>query len=400
MVIGSLTATEYYAKQDALYSKRASSEEVWVHYQPWLLSIGYALRPRYHPGWTPSWRSSGRKITESEDHIISSRKGVVMDATRLSDNRTVILKITPTSTKELPIWQYLTSPALLQDSRNHCVPILDVHPLPDDDESAITVMPLLIIFNIVPFQTMGEIYSCLYHLLEGLAFMHEHNVAHMDICAANTFLDPGSLLFPQGFHPARVTLRVDPRHPDRIHSRAIYTCRTLASVRDFFIDFGESVQFQDKDSRQRISTRVGHYLDVPEYADGTPFDPFMLDIRVFGEMINDEVLKPYEGTEELKDFVAKLRQDTPEDRPTAGEALEALRDLIQKQSLQDLQKFVRETKRSASSNERIYRRFHLRAQLEGRHPIQPPIQGIEVEEMPSLGIIAKLRLRYALWRLP
>lgn len=30
-------------------------EKVWRDKQPFLASQGYSLRPRYHPGWRPSW---------------------------------------------------------------------------------------------------------------------------------------------------------------------------------------------------------------------------------------------------------------------------------------------------------------------------------------------------------
>lgn len=33
-----------------------STDEVyWLNHQPWLLSLGYQLRPRFRPGWIPSW---------------------------------------------------------------------------------------------------------------------------------------------------------------------------------------------------------------------------------------------------------------------------------------------------------------------------------------------------------
>lgn len=31
-------------------------EKRWVDRQPWLLQRGYELRPRFRPGWAPSWR--------------------------------------------------------------------------------------------------------------------------------------------------------------------------------------------------------------------------------------------------------------------------------------------------------------------------------------------------------
>ena len=35
---------------------RSGVEEKWVTFQPYLLSKGYRLRPRYHPDWVPSWK--------------------------------------------------------------------------------------------------------------------------------------------------------------------------------------------------------------------------------------------------------------------------------------------------------------------------------------------------------
>ncbi|KAF8515655.1 hypothetical protein JB92DRAFT_2913977 [Gautieria morchelliformis] len=63
-----------------------------------------------------------------------------IDARRIEDDIKVTLKRVPTTTKELPIARYLSSEALLPDPRNRTVRILDVIPLPDDDEWA---MPYL-----------------------------------------------------------------------------------------------------------------------------------------------------------------------------------------------------------------------------------------------------------------
>jgi hypothetical protein len=44
-------------------------ELFWREHQSWLEHRGYLLRPRYHPGWTPSWRLPGAKKDwqQSED---------------------------------------------------------------------------------------------------------------------------------------------------------------------------------------------------------------------------------------------------------------------------------------------------------------------------------------------
>lgn len=37
------------------------SEFFWVDIQPFLLSRGYRLRPRYDPAWIPSWKLAGKE---------------------------------------------------------------------------------------------------------------------------------------------------------------------------------------------------------------------------------------------------------------------------------------------------------------------------------------------------
>lgn len=90
----------------------------------------------------------------------------MLDAKRESDNHSVALKLVPTHTRELPIWQYLTSPEKLDDPRNHCVPLLATHPLPDTDDYVLAVMPLLLNYESPRFETVGEILSAIYHVIQ------------------------------------------------------------------------------------------------------------------------------------------------------------------------------------------------------------------------------------------
>lgn len=48
-------------------------EEIWVVLNPFLLSRGYTLRPRYQPEWVPSWTGDSDKLAAyySEDGIAS-----------------------------------------------------------------------------------------------------------------------------------------------------------------------------------------------------------------------------------------------------------------------------------------------------------------------------------------
>jgi hypothetical protein len=80
----------------------------------------------------------------------------VLDAIRISDNQKVVLKKVRTASYEIPVAQLLSSPALRNDPRNHTIPLLDVIPLPADDDWALLVMPALLEFQKLPFRRVGE----------------------------------------------------------------------------------------------------------------------------------------------------------------------------------------------------------------------------------------------------
>lgn len=95
-----------------------------------------------------------------------------MDATRLSDGAYVTLKIIRPSLHpyELEIGQYFSSESLRADPANHCVPIYDVIPIPED-QRVIIVMPLLRDYVSPPFCTFGEVVECLRQLFEVCTFL-------------------------------------------------------------------------------------------------------------------------------------------------------------------------------------------------------------------------------------
>ncbi len=95
------------------------------------------------------------------------------------------------------------------DPRNHCIPIYEILQVPDDDEIQIVVMPMLRVHDDPRFDTIGEaveffrqmfevstfpildpVGRVLNQVMEGLQFMHSHNVAHR--CVA--FRNEGSAL--------------------------------------------------------------------------------------------------------------------------------------------------------------------------------------------------------------
>jgi len=60
------------------------------------------------------------------------------------------------TTRELEISQLVSSPRLRHDTRNHCVPLLEVIGLPDAHDQKLMVMHLLRPFDQPRFQTFGE----------------------------------------------------------------------------------------------------------------------------------------------------------------------------------------------------------------------------------------------------
>ena len=91
-----------------------------------------------------------------------------MDATRISDNRFVLLKSIRKSLHpyEVEIGTFFSSPPLADDRKNHCVPIYDVLQDPYDDDIAIIVMPLLRCYNNPRFDTVGEAVSFFSQIFE------------------------------------------------------------------------------------------------------------------------------------------------------------------------------------------------------------------------------------------
>lgn len=54
----------------------------------------------------------------------------------------------------------------LQCSANHTVPLLDVLPLPGSDNTVLLVMPKLLSFSYLRFETRGEIVEAICQIIE------------------------------------------------------------------------------------------------------------------------------------------------------------------------------------------------------------------------------------------
>jgi len=81
-----------------------------------------------------------------------------MDATRVRDNRQVMLKkvLPEEGPHELRINQLFSSPELSTMPNNHCAPLLEVIELQRPEPQKLMVFPLLRPFNRPKMQTFGE----------------------------------------------------------------------------------------------------------------------------------------------------------------------------------------------------------------------------------------------------
>ncbi|RPD57478.1 hypothetical protein L227DRAFT_613500 [Lentinus tigrinus ALCF2SS1-6] len=300
-----------------------SIEIWWRDHQEWLAEKGYMLRPRYRPGWKPSWANDAyiRAFEEGVSPVLID----VLDATRVSDNSLVALKRVRNQFNpyEIEIAQYLYSETLRSDPRNHTVPILEVFPVPDDPQITLIVMPFLRPCDDPGFYTLGEAISFVKQVLEGLQYMHELHVAHRDGKAGNIMYDPRPL-FPDMYHPVE-------RYRSRDwKGRAKYSTRTECPVRYYFIDFGLSRRYDPKNGPPREYPILGGDKTVPEFTNwnGEPLDPFPTDIYYIGNMIRHTIIAPYKGFEFLVPLVKDMIQTDPSKRPTIQEVSRRFEELV------------------------------------------------------------------------
>lgn len=126
----------------------------WRDHQQMLESHGYLLRPRLRPGWVPSSEKvpilseDGAVSLVSNDNALKSHRSEILkqyctiDAKRLSDGATIIIKRVRKDANESTIAYLISSQSTRQDPRNHCVPIFEI--FSDEGEGVeFMVMPIL-----------------------------------------------------------------------------------------------------------------------------------------------------------------------------------------------------------------------------------------------------------------
>ncbi|KAH9481852.1 hypothetical protein JR316_0006382 [Psilocybe cubensis] len=269
-------------------------EKFWVTMQPFLLHRGYRLRPRYDPNWVPSWR----------------QLAVLNDAVKLDNGQKVVLKKVSTDSQEIPLATLLSSKTWKEDPRNCSVPILDVIMIPGDDAHALLVMPQLLAFHLLPFRFFGEFSEFALQILQGLEFLHEHNVAHRDMCWGNIMMDISKVI-PKGSHFSRWDSHTGIPFK-KFHWKPRWT---VQPVQYYIIDFGISVRCQSKDAKGR--GRWGQDRTVPEMSKPEWCDIFMVDIYQLGNVFK-ECIEKYKGLDAFSELADAMTKTNPNDRPNAA----------------------------------------------------------------------------------
>ncbi|KIJ60038.1 hypothetical protein HYDPIDRAFT_117724 [Hydnomerulius pinastri MD-312] len=292
-----------------------SRELWWSNRFEWLKARGYLLRPRYSPGWTPSWKNSNKDWFEHEDSR-NLQYGHIIDATRIKDGQYVTLKkiLKSEHPHEVDIGLYFSSESRTSQAANHCIPFYEILPL-DDNNEVIIVMPLLRAYSDPPFDTFGEAVECFRQLFEGLHFMHKHHVAHRDCTSLNLMLDP-SKLYPSSFHPMETGLKRDYSGPPK------HFTRTQRPPKYYFIDFGHSRRYDPEETNPLEVPIRGGDKEVPEFQNSEePCNPFPTDVFYIGNAIRQDFIQTKRGFEFMQPLVADMIQTDPSKRPNMDEVI-------------------------------------------------------------------------------
>ncbi|TFY55842.1 hypothetical protein EVG20_g9168 [Dentipellis fragilis] len=309
--------TRVIEESDSEFSARLRRvERQWLKIQPWLQSQGYMLRPRFRPGWVPSWYTPARwkksvEIDYCEDAIIHVDAGseVTIDAFRVSDGRHVCLKCIPCRAEdsmEVIITEFLSQGERRKDPRNHSIPLLDVIRAPDH---CFIVFPFC--RSLLPrephFDTIGEIFDLVEQALEGLDYLHGLRIAHR---YASTLYHRLSYSGPW-------------------NNVCVRTRTQVGGVRYYLIDFGESIKFEPSDS-SLIDVWSKASVHAPETLprNRPPYDPFKADVYSMGSVLKAFSVQDYDGYfGALFPLFEAMMVEDPNGRPTAAAALDQFREI-------------------------------------------------------------------------
>ncbi|KAJ7186574.1 hypothetical protein C8R46DRAFT_1341946 [Mycena filopes] len=156
--------------------------------------------------------------------------------------------------------------------------------------------------------------------MQGLQFMHDHDIAHFDIAPQNLVMEE-SLVVPKGSHFA------DPRTHDGNYGLFSWNDRcTVSPVDYYFIDFGLSMFFPEGKATALHLGTLRTFRTIPELSDTVPYNPFQVDIFQLGLTIN-KLIDAYPDLEEFRPVAHSMTATDPNHRPTPSDALAHLHSI-------------------------------------------------------------------------
>ncbi|KAF8206232.1 kinase-like domain-containing protein [Mycena galopus ATCC 62051] len=305
-------------------------EAKWVEIQPFLLSAGYKLRPRYDPNWVPSWWSLTWQECEHNN--------------RWEESRTDVLKWMATTSEELQCIKYISN---ISDPRNRIIPILQILPLPDGIH-VLVVMPYGRQFNHPAFHCRLEFVEVMRQFLEGLELMHEHNFCHFDIAPKNLMMDETRAV-PRGSHFSY------PKTHDGY--RGVFAWENRCSVGPvdyYYIDFGLSRHYpKGKDTALTMGT-LRTFPTIPELSETVPYNPFKVDVFQLGltmanvikvdfkcyilsrQFFDSHFTQDYPALRAFYPVADRMMSTNPSDRPEPAQSLQEFNSIADRMSSKEL----------------------------------------------------------------
>ncbi|KAG8920048.1 hypothetical protein FRC01_000952 [Tulasnella sp. 417] len=212
------------------------------------------------------------------------------------------------NSKEGLITCYLSSEHLKNDPRNHAIPVLDVLRDVVRPDSVLLVLPLLRHTTYPSISSVSEALDLVGQTLEGLVFLHEHEIAHRN-CAFETIMMDGRALFPTQWHPQSPNYDLQIQFYKHIKSRT-----DVGGVRYYFTNFDLSTK-----GKVRV-TGVAGFEDSPELSHRVPYNPYKLDVYILGKMYQRILLGQFINLTLLEPLVKLMTSEKPKDRLTAAGA--------------------------------------------------------------------------------
>ncbi|KAK0210795.1 kinase-like domain-containing protein [Desarmillaria ectypa] len=273
----------------------------WPDYRNLLLSKGFRLdtvrdvkqyyRDHFADGVNCLPSSTRAGLSRGDDALCpdAGLRDNLFRGTCIRNGVKVVIKAVHCRSRELEVIRFLSTPPIREHKMNHCIPVLDLVVVPDD-ELAFIVMEewsSQLIANGGPC-CLGLFLGALRQCIEHAVFMHMHRIAHLDISLRNLVTDYNG-------HYAYIDYELSRR-----------------------LELG-----------QRASIVGFRATEVPpECENGECHDPFKVDVWALAVLMLRACKMCGYCVPELLEIIKPMLNENPDDRPTALAVLKAFDRMI------------------------------------------------------------------------